>query len=409
MLLTLHTNSVRSLVKPPRGEPTVDLVDLPKMAREEFGLYGLNLTTDLLAGAVRARLERVREAADKSGCACLVLIEQDPLLLADADDEKALSALERLERVIHGAQILGCNSIAFRIPGRADDAALERAVEHLKEATEKADRAEINLLISSTDGLTAEPERVTSIIKKVGGFRVGTFPDFEAASKAADPVMYLRRLTPYASAVCAATMQFVEVERTADTQPAAGAEAAPADGKKSRTRTAKADPLAEAISRALREVAEQPTPPDDAAAPGADAPAPKSKGRKTKKPAGDPEAEEPPAPKGKKSKAKASPTPPAPPKDEDEGDEEDEEELKKLSAEMGLMGEEGWAELESMLEELPPPPEHRPYSLDKFIAAVVSVGYDGTVAIDYRGKGDAKKGILDSRAAIEAAIRTAQL
>lgn len=394
MLLTLHTNSVRSLIKPAKGAPTVDLIDLPRLAREQFNLFGLNLTTDLLAGAVRSRLERLREAADKSGCACLVLIEQDPLPLADPDDERALSALERVERVIRGAQILGCNSIAFRVPGRADEAHLERIVEHLKEATEKADRAETNLLLIPTDGLTADPERVTSIIKKVGGFRVGTFPDFEAASKAADPVTYLRRLTPYASAVCASTIQFVEVDPDAGPKP---------EARQPKSKSAKDDVLGDALAAAIK----QALAPDD----GAEEPKPTAK-KRTKSKAKDegsvePGAEEAGAPRGKKSKAKASPAPPPPPPVEPDDEEEDEEELKKLSQEMGLAGEEGWAELEAILEELPPPPDHRPYSLESYIAAVVSVGYDGTLAIDYRGKGDLTKGIQDSRTALEAAIRAA--
>lgn len=387
MLLTLHTNSVRSLVKPSRGEPSLDLVDLPRYAREEFGLFGLNLTTDLLAGAVRSRLERIREAADKSGCACLVLIEQDSLALADADDEKALGALERLERVIRGAQLLGCNSIAFRIAGRSDDDSLERAVEHLKEATEKAERHEINLLISPSDGLTAEPERVTSIIKKVGGFRVGSFPDFESASKSADPVTYLRRLTPYASAVCAATIQFVEIaDGGIPPEPAKPAKPKPAKKTKSK-KPAKADP----------------DPEEGLAAEGAEPAAAKDE------PLGEsaPEDRPPEGAKPKKSKAKASPTPPPEPASDDEEDAAEEEELKKLGQEMGMMGEDAWSELEAMLDEIPPPPEHRPYSLDALIGAIVSVGYDGTLAIDYRGKGDLTMGILNSRAAIEAAVKAA--
>lgn len=392
MLLTLHTNAVRSLVKPSRGEPALDLADLPRFAREEFGLYGLNLTTDLFAGAVRSRLERIRESADKAGCACLVLIEQDALPLADADDDKALGGVERIERVIRAAQILGCNSIAFRISGRADEPSLERAVEHLKEATEKAERHEVNLLISPMDGLTAEPERVTSIIKKVGGFRVGTFPDFEVAARAADPVTYLRRLTPYAAAVCAATMEFVDAPEEGDLLPP------PAEKPKKPKKSAKdEDESAEA--------------PADESEAGEDSPP--TKGKKTKKSkakgkdaddAPSPGEEAAPAAKGKKSKAKASAPPPEPAADDEEADEE---ELKKLGEEMGLVPDEAWAELEQMLEEIPPPPVHRPYSLDQMVAAVLSVGYDGTLAIDYRGKGDVTVGILNSRAALEAAIRAA--
>jgi len=64
------------------------------------------------------------------------------------------------------------------------------------------------VLVCPSPGLTAEPERLTDLIKKVGGFRIGTFPDFEAASKAPDPLAYLKKVTPYASAITAAVVRF---------------------------------------------------------------------------------------------------------------------------------------------------------------------------------------------------------
>ena len=53
----------------------------------------------------------------------------------------------------------------------------------------------------------------TELLKKVGGFRIGTYPDFETAfetsgKKSEGAVSYLHRLTPYASAVCASTTGF---------------------------------------------------------------------------------------------------------------------------------------------------------------------------------------------------------
>lgn len=402
MLLTLHTNAVRSLVRPVKGEPSVDLIDLPRFAREELGLYGLNLTTDLLAGAVRSRLEKIREAADKSGCACLLLIEQDALALADEDDERALAGLERIDRVIRAAQILGCNSIAFRVAGGTDDASLERVVEHLKEATERADRGEINMLIAPTEGLTAEPDRVTAIIKKVGGFRVGTFPDFEAASRTPDPVTYLRRLTPYAAAVCASTVEFVEVDMPGD-EPAGPASPARDAAKAGSATDGPSGKRSKGKAAAKGAEADEPAPPPESGGEGEPKAKGRSKGKSGVKAAAAEDSKEPSA--GKKSRGKASAPPPEP---EPEDDDSEEEELKKLGAEMGLIDEEAWSEIESMLADIPPPPEHRPYALEPLVRAVVSVGYDGTLVIDYRGRGDPIAGILSSRAAIEAALRQAE-
>jgi hypothetical protein len=42
----------------------------------------------------------------------------------------------------------------------------------------RAEKREINLLLMPTTGLLASPEKVTEIIKAVGGFRIGVLPDF---------------------------------------------------------------------------------------------------------------------------------------------------------------------------------------------------------------------------------------
>ncbi len=209
MLLTLSANSLRALLTKGRtGKAKLDLLDLPAMAREELGLHGLSLTTDLLAGQPRERYDRLRERADKAGCACLLLVESQPLALGDATEEGGRAAVDRLSRVIQAGSILGCNAIALRPQGADDPAVFQRTVDRMKKAVERAERLEINVLIWPGAGLTSTADRVTEIIKKVGGFRVGTLPDFETAASMPDPVGYLRRITPYASAVIAATDTF---------------------------------------------------------------------------------------------------------------------------------------------------------------------------------------------------------
>lgn len=269
MLLTLTAISLRSLlVKTKTGKPKLDLLDLPQFARQELGVHGLNLSTELLTGITRDRLDRLRERADKAGCACLLLIESDPQPFGDASAATAAAAVERMQKVVQAAHILGCSAAAVKVAGANDDDVFQRAADKLRKAVERAERLELNVLVSPHTGLTSTPERITELIKKVGGFRVGTFPDFQAAAASPDPTAYLRRLTPYASVVSASTVKFVPEK-------------------------------------------------------GADPDAPDA------------------------------------------------------------------------------PMKHQPYPLEGLIEAILSVGYDGTLAIEYRGTGDAKLGVLRSRHALE--------
>lgn len=219
MLLTLTLSSpavVKSLS--PGG-----LLGAPRAVQEQFGLHGLNLAASLLKGADRTAIANFRDAADRAGCACLVLVEP-PLPLAAARASQADKALARALNLVEAAALLGCNSLALGVSGDASEATLERAVDQLREVAEVAEKREINVLLGPTEGLTEDPDRVTDLIKRVGGFRIGTYPDFETASKAADPIAYLRRLAPYAWAVSASTLEFVDLAAEAGLGEAAATE-----------------------------------------------------------------------------------------------------------------------------------------------------------------------------------------
>ncbi len=208
MLLTLNAACLKPLIA--KGD--LDLLDLPKYTRETLSLHGINLSTEQIAGLARNRIEALRERADKSGCACLLLIEPEPLPFGSSDDAEGDAAADRAVLVARVAGLLGCNAAAVRCAGGTDEVGTDLTIERLKHVMENVERLELNLLISpwgGKDDLTGDPERVTGLIKRVGGFRIGTLPDFADAARAKDPVAYLRRITPYASTVVATTLQFV--------------------------------------------------------------------------------------------------------------------------------------------------------------------------------------------------------
>lgn len=210
MLLTLTATCLRSMLLPAAGarKPGLSLEDLPQYAFEVLGLSGLNLSTDLLVGADRGRLEAIRERADKAGCAVLLLIESEPQQFAHADEATGKNAVSRLGRVVEAARYLGCSAVAVKAVAADDEASLLKTASRMRPAVDRAEKLDINVLVAPHEGLTSTPERVAELIKRVGGFRIGTFPDFEVAARSKDPVAYLRRLCPYASAVSASTIRF---------------------------------------------------------------------------------------------------------------------------------------------------------------------------------------------------------
>jgi sugar phosphate isomerase/epimerase len=58
--------------------------------------------------------------------------------------------------------------------------------------------------------LTAEPDRLTELIKRIGGFRIGSLPSFGHAAQTKDPIHTLRQLAPYAGAIHATVSEFTK-------------------------------------------------------------------------------------------------------------------------------------------------------------------------------------------------------
>jgi sugar phosphate isomerase/epimerase len=206
MLLTLSARSLAPLLDDEQ-EP-FDLFSVPGFAFEEFDLHGLNLQTRFLTGWGLDGLDRLRDHADKAGCPWLTLIEEEPHQLASDKDADLDGSLDRMTRVLRVGHRLGCSSVAMAISAPDDESLVEPVADQLREIIARAEQLELNLLLSPRPGLTSSPERLTALIRKVGGFRIGSMPDFVAATEASDIQEYLRSLTPYASVVGAVTTKF---------------------------------------------------------------------------------------------------------------------------------------------------------------------------------------------------------
>ncbi len=201
LLLTLTTGSIRSLLDP-KADPPRTLHDVPSFAAADFGLRGLSVEADMLAGWSMDDLELMRTRADQAGCPCLVLIDRTPLLVADPAEEARKEAVARLSRLAQGASRLGCNSVAVEVAvPLGDDDAFAQAVSTLQTVMTAVERLELNLLLAPSSGLTATSEGLSDLVKRVGGFRIGALPTYGDPATSDDPIDQMRHLAPYAGAV----------------------------------------------------------------------------------------------------------------------------------------------------------------------------------------------------------------
>lgn len=203
MLLTLTARSLAARLNA-RGNSVLPMGDLPKYVFQQTGLRGLVLDTSLLKGWGLDALDTLRTQADQAGCPCLLLRETTPIasgLPAGAAFDKTM---KRVELVARAANRLGCNALALRPESRsktADGRELDLHTGFFRALLDAVDRLELNVLIEPPTGWLGEPRSLVDLVKKVGGFRIGTMPTFQAACRTPDCALTLRQTAPYAGAV----------------------------------------------------------------------------------------------------------------------------------------------------------------------------------------------------------------
>ena len=142
-------------------------------------------------------------------CPVLLLSEETAIDFTDRGPNWK-NSLERLKRLGLAANRLGCPSIAVRVQAADTDEAFEATTVGVKMALKELDRYDLNLLLSPHEGLTLAAARLTDLIKKIGGFRIGSYPSFAHAYASGDLENTLRKLAPYAPAIAASVRGFDE-------------------------------------------------------------------------------------------------------------------------------------------------------------------------------------------------------
>ena len=202
LLVTASTAPFRDRIE--SSDDPLALEDMPGFGAGELGVRGLSIPTSMLAGASASTLEALRDAGDKARCPMLLLVEDQPLDLANPDAKIRSAGIERIGRLSKAAGILGCAQLGISIEGQEDsEESFELTASTIRDAMQRIDRFEVSLLIRSGSGVTADADRLTELIKKIGGFRIGSLPDFRLAHDTGDFAGVLRRLAPYAGTILA--------------------------------------------------------------------------------------------------------------------------------------------------------------------------------------------------------------
>ena len=176
-------------------------LDFAKVAREDFGLNGIEYVNTLWEVPTEEYLKKLKLNAENYGV-------KNVLIMVDDEGDGAMPTKEgRKQFVINhrkwidAAHYLGCHAIRTNCRGVENgnkDEALKYAFESYNLLLEYAASAKINVLIENHGGVSNDAAFMVALMKKVNNPFFGTYPDWREPAPDFDNFNYLQSTLPYA-------------------------------------------------------------------------------------------------------------------------------------------------------------------------------------------------------------------
>lgn len=176
-------------------------LDFPRVAREEFGIDGIEFVNTLFEGPTTMNyLNTLKRNAANQGVTCV-------LIMCDAEGDACGQTKEERRQFeinhrkwIDAANFLGCHSIRINCVGPKEvnkEEALKWSAETCNMMLEYAIPAGISVLIENHGGVSNDPDWMVALMKEVNSRYLGVLPDWRQPGAEFDNVEYLEKTLPY--------------------------------------------------------------------------------------------------------------------------------------------------------------------------------------------------------------------
>jgi hypothetical protein len=176
-------------------------IDFAKIAREDFGLNGIEYVNTLLEVPTEDYLKELKKNAENHNVT-------NVLIMVDAEGDGCMPTKEGRRQFeinhrkwIDAAHYLGCTSIRTNCRGPETvnkTEALKWAAESYNLLLEYAVPAKISVVIENHGGVSNDADFMVALMKEVDNLYFGTYPDWREPSNEFDNYMYLEKTLPYA-------------------------------------------------------------------------------------------------------------------------------------------------------------------------------------------------------------------
>ncbi len=178
-------------------------LDLPKIAREEFGITGLEFVNQFFENPTLSYLNQLRRQLDTNGVTPVLIMVDEEGDMASADKKVRLDSAIAHRKWVDIAQYLGCRAIrcnlgAYRIKWQEDKELVSRAAESFSDLLDYAKGSGLYVLIENHGGASSDPEVLVSLMKTVNNPKFGVLPDFGNINRGDDNAEVIRKIVPWA-------------------------------------------------------------------------------------------------------------------------------------------------------------------------------------------------------------------
>jgi sugar phosphate isomerase/epimerase len=199
------------------GEGKTPMLDMPKIARQEFDIGGVELVSTMLASTEKAYLDELaKNAADNNVTLLLIMIDGQGNIGSEKEDDRA-EAVANHKKWIDIANGFGCHSIRMNWGGAPEGvmkdpvglkALVERSAPFFHQLCDYGDSKSCNVIIENHWGPSSYPEAMKMLMDAVDHPRFGTLPDFGNFPEDVDKYEAIDFLMNYAKAVSAKCYDF---------------------------------------------------------------------------------------------------------------------------------------------------------------------------------------------------------
>jgi len=184
-------------------------LDFPRIAREHFGIEGLEFVNTLWGSPTADYIGTVRRHMHETGTKCVLIMCDAEGYMGHPEKVQRIRAADNHRRWVDISAEMGGQAIRTNMyPGDKQPSTtgeikdfVGRCAESYTRLCEYAKASNINVIIENHGGISSNADVVVDLMKAVNLPNCGTLPDFGNFPKEVDRYEAVRKMMPYAKGV----------------------------------------------------------------------------------------------------------------------------------------------------------------------------------------------------------------